>query len=440
MTDTPFDDINIKDTQETVKKLTGISSKKAKEKEGFFMGAHGYKNKVVNIVRLIESDDELNGLFRFNDFIGELEYNRTPTWNERIKEGKKIEDTDEIYIKGLLAEKYHFEPPRGLIAEALFLSASKNRVHPVKDYLESLEWDGKKRLNKWLKKVCGADDNIYTETIGRKLICSMVKRIYYPGCQFDNLIVLEGKQGIYKTTMLRILGGEWYAPFSIKADSKDAVDVMQGKWLLEMEELTAMRYGEVEHIKAFLSRTVDRVRLSYRRNAQDFPRQCIFIGTMNPIGDNQYFRDPSENRRFWPIECNGTIKIDWIKEWRDQLFAEAMTVYKEEKLFLDNGEALKISLDKQDSRKPQDSWIENIEEYLVGKNVVTPNEIMTKCLHCEVSKISHSNLSRVGICMRQLGWYTKQKGKEKRKYYVRPGIDINQENTGIEQINWNEEE
>lgn len=273
------------------------------------------------------------------------------------------------------------------------------------------------------------------------MICAMIKRIYEPGCQFDNLIVLEGKQGIYKTTMLRILGGEWYAPFSIKADSKDAVDVMQGKWLLEMEELTAMRYGEIEHIKAFLSRTVDRVRLSYRRNAQDFPRQCVFIGTMNPIGDNQYFRDPSENRRFWPIECHGSIKIDWIKKNREQLFAEALCIYKKENLFLDNEEAIKISLNKQEERKPQDSWIENIESFLTRKNVVTPNEIMTKCLHCEVSKITHANLVRVGICMRVLGWLPKQLGVKKRKYYVRPNVDINIINDGIEGIQeaWEDE-
>lgn len=423
----PFDQ-----EQETFEKLSGVSSKKALKKEGYFLTADGYKNRVMNIVRLIESEPALQNLFRFNEFISDIEYNRAPSWNHKIKPGKKIDDSDEIFIKGWLAEEKHFEPPRALINEALVLCSAKNKIHPVKNYLESLKWDGKKRLDLWMHKVCGAEDNIYSTLVGRKMICALVKRIYDPGCQFDNLIVLEGKQGIYKTSMLRIIGGEWYAPFSIKAESKDAIDVMQGKWLLEMEELTAMRYTDIEHIKAFLSRTVDRVRLSYRRNAQDFPRQCVFIGSMNPIGDNQYFKDTSENRRFWPIECKGTIKIRWVKENRDQLFAEAMKVYEKEKLFLDNEDAIKISVDKQEDRKPHDSWMDLIDEFLSGKNFITTIEIMTKCLHCPTDKITIANSIRVGICMRRLGWLPKRFGRGRKKYYCRPDAPIEIINEEIE--------
>jgi len=418
-------------------KLVKTSKRKALRNEGYVMQGDLYKDKVINIMKILDEDPETNGLFRLNEFIGGIEYTRAPVWNKNIKEGKRIDDFDEIFIKGWLAEKKFFEPNTSKISEALFLySAKTNRMHPVKEYLESLKWDGKTRVDGWLHKVTGSDDNIYTSLVGRKMLCAMVQRIYNPGCQFDNLIVLEGKEGIYKTTMLRILGGKWYAPFSIKAESKDAVDVMSGKWLLEMEELATLRGSEIEYVDAFLSRNVDRVRLSYRRNAQDFPRQCVFVGTMNPIGDNQYLKKQSENRRFWPIVCKKKIEINWLKENRDQLFAETMQIYKNEAIFLDNEEAVSISIEEQEDRKPQDSWIENIDMFLTGKDVVTPNEIMTQCLKCEVSKITHANLSRVGVCMRHLRWMPKQKGPNKKKYYTRPDADINDINDGIKQIDW----
>jgi len=250
----------------------------------------------------------------------------------------------------------------------------------------------------------------------------MVRRVYEPGCQFDNLIILEGAQGIFKTTMLRILGGEWYAPFSIKADSKDAVDVMRGKWLLEMEELAQMRSTDIEHVKAFLSRKVDRVRLSYRMNAQDFPRQSVLIGTMNPVGDNTYFKDSTGNRRFWPIACNSYIDVEWIKENRDQIFAEAMRGWRTEPLFLDKKESLDVSIAEQEERQAKDPWLYMIEDYLIGKNSVTPIELLTKACHCSRDKITVREMTKIGICMKALGWERRQTGIHKKKFYLRPGL------------------
>lgn len=431
---------NPEEAQEPIEKMAKMSSRKAKTKEGFFMSGSLYQSKTTNIVKHLAEDTQTKGMFRLNEWLQRIEYTRSPHWDKNIKEGKAIDDNDPLYIKAWLADKYYYEPSVSLIQESLFLVASRQRIHPVKEYLESLKWDGVSRLDSWLAEACNVENNSYNSQVGRKMICAMLKRVYEPGCQFDNLIVLEGKEGIYKTTMLRILGGQWYAPFSIKAESKDAVDVMQGKWLLEMEELATLRGSEIEYVDAFLSRNVDRVRLSYRRNAQDFPRQCILVGTMNPIGDNQYLKKQSENRRFWPIECHGTIKINWIKENRDQLFAEGMRLYKKEQLFLDNEEAIKISLNKLEERKSYDVWIDIINDWLMGKNVASLEEILTKCLGITKEKISHSNIIRVGICMRQLHWLPKQLGRKKKKYYVRPDADINDINDGIERIDWGEEE
>lgn len=439
MQDTPFDNINDPNLQKKMKELTGMSSTKALKKEGFFMTGKLFQSKTTNIVKHFKEHESLRDLFRFNEWLNTIEYTRSPVWDVSIKKGQPITDTDYIHIKAFLAYIYSYEPNVNLIAEATFLAADTNKYHPVKNYLNSLKWDNKTRLDTWLNKVTNAGGNIYVSLVGKKFICAMIKRIYNPGCQFDNLIVFEGKQGIYKTTMLRILGGEWYAPFSIKAESKDAVDVMTGKWLLEMEELTAMKYGDIEHIKAFLSRTVDRVRLSYRRNAQDFPRQCVFAGTMNPIGDNRYFRDSSENRRFWPIECKGVIDINWLKENRDQLFAEAKHIYEQEALFLDNQDAIKISIEKQNERKPEDGWIDLILDYTENLNAVSLSDLLINCLHFQKEKINTSAITRIGICMRSMGWLSRKFGGKQKRYYVRPDISM-ADSTNITQELWENEE
>lgn len=432
---TPFDDLEQKESKSLVTK----SEKKAKEDQGYLMSGKQYQNKMINIVLLMKNDPMLQGIFRYNDFTGCIEYAEIPSWDASIKKGKRIDDGDEVHLKNWLAEKYHFEPSTSLIGEALYVYAKNQRYHPIKNYLEALKWDKKKRLNTWLHKITGVEKNAYTSLVGRKMICAMVKRIYHPGCQFDNLIVLEGKEGIYKTTMLRILGGKWYAPFSIKAESKDAVDVMMGKWLLEMEELATMRGSEIEYVDAFLSRNVDRVRLSYRRNAQDFHRQCIFVGTMNPIGSNQYLKKQSQNRRFWPVECQGTIKIEELKEIKDQLFAEAMQVFEEENLFMDNEEAVSISLNKQEERKAHDFWVDIIDEYLTGKTVVRATDVLAEALTLSKDKINHTSSIRLGICMRQLGWIPRAYGSKKQRYYQRPDADLDTINESLDNIDWNED-
>ena len=157
----------------------------------------------------------------------------------------------------------------------------------------------------------------------------MVKRIYQPGCQFDYMLILEGAQGIKKTHLVKALAGDHFASISLKHPGKDTVDAMMGVWVLEIAEMAGFKKTDVETLKDFVSTRKDRVRLAYNRRSDTYPRQCIFIGTMNPEGDNQYFMDSTGNRRFWPITCNtNAIKLDEFIAVRDQLFAEAMILYK----------------------------------------------------------------------------------------------------------------
>lgn len=435
MNETPFDDVDMPEIKKSPKKI--------REEQGFFIGKHGYRNSILNVANLIEEDENLKGLWCFNELVGDIEYARSPKWNERIKAGKGINDGDIIFLKGWLASQHRFEPPTLMLREGLFLYASKNSYHPIKKYLEALKWDNKERLNKWLAKVIGSENDAYLSAVGRKFICSMVARIFHPGTQMDYMIIFEGKEGIYKTTMLKILGGEWYAPFVGVTHAnfeKDAVDLMRGKWLLELAELAAVRKIEdFERIKAFISCTKDRVRLSYRRDAEDFERQCVLIGTMNPVGDNQYFRDSGENRRFWPVECAEHINIGWLKEHRDQLFAEAMSIWSKERLYLDENDAIKIAIKKQEERKPDDAWDDIIATWLMGKDSATPVQLLTECLGFSKDKIQRTHMTRVGICMKKIHWEIRQFGGNHKKYYVRPGLDMNTLAKQTQEL-WEEEE
>ena len=439
MDDTPFDDDDI---QTEITRTVIKSEKRQKRDEGWHIGTHGnLLPRINNILKLCKDDENLKNLWRLNEFTKDVEYDKDSLWGS--KAGECLTDKDDIFLLGYLAEKYHYEPEKGKLSDSVLLLAKKKSVHPIKFFLESRVWDGEKRLDVWLSKTTGAEQNIYIQDAGRKLLCASVARIYEPGCKFDHMLILEGKQRTFKSTLIEILGGEWYSTINMIEDVKTAVDVMRGKWFLEMEELAAMRRADVEHAKAFVSRKTDRVRLSYGRRAEDFKRQSVIIGTLNPIGDNQYFRDMSGNTRFWPVVCEGKIDIGWAKENRDQLFAEAMQVWKEENLFLDSKEAMQLAEAEQEKRQMADAWEELIEDWVGIKDFVTPTQILIECLGVSKDKIIHSNLSRVGIAMRRLGWEIRQFGGKHKKYYLRPGADINIINTAINNAKeelWDEEE
>ena len=199
---------------------------------------------------------------------------------------------------------------------------------------------------------------------------------------------------------------------------------MRGKWVLEVEELAAMRKADLEHIKAFLSRRVDRTRLSYGRRAEDFPRQSVICGTMNPIGQNEYFKDASGNRRFWPIHCAKRIELQWLKDHRDQLFAEAMTRWENEPLYLDNKLADEIAIEEQEKRKVSDAWEDVLNEFLVRKDYVVMEELTKDALKLPIDRVNQLVTIRIGIIMRQFGWDAKRYGRKQKRYFVRPGVDL----------------
>ena len=211
--------------------------------------------------------------------------------------------------------------------------------HPIKEYLGQLpEWDGIERVDGLLVDYFGADDNEYVRTVTRKILCAAIIRVFNPGAKFDYILVLNGPQGIGKSTFISRLGGDWYSDSLNLSDMNDktAAEKLQGYWIMEIGELAGMKKADIDKVKAFISRQDDKYRASFGRRVTPHPRQCVFFGTTN--SENGFLRDVTGNRRFWVVKTPGTgEKKPWEISDEDvkQIWAEALYRVKEgEKLYL----------------------------------------------------------------------------------------------------------
>ncbi len=299
-------------------------------------------------------------VFKYNEFSGMHVYSRETPWFGR--EGAELKDIDLVEIKHWLSENYAFEPHTSLILEAVQKIANENRFHPVREFLATLKWDGKSRLDTWLRVYLGAkgpDD--YLSAVGRKTLVGMIKRVQEPGSKFDYVLILEGKQGCGKSTAVRWLADPWFSDGHINIADKDGVLSMRSVWVKELGELSGMRKADVDQLKEFVSRQADRIRAPYGRMSEDFPRQCIFIGTTN---SSEYLKDPTGNRRFWPVAVTKLDRKAFSRD-RDQLLAEAVVAYDlGEPTYLEHEGTEALATKEQWSRVWEDEWAAVIGAHL----------------------------------------------------------------------------
>lgn len=287
-----------------------------------------------NVIIALEDAPELVGAFEYDAFADQIKLLRPPPWLVREiaqsawtprqwSEGDRIELQAWLQSEGIPVH-------RGNIIQDAVIAVSQRWVfHPVRMYLQKLEWDGRDRLTHWLLDYLGATDNEkYLQAIGPRFMIGAIARIMNPGCQMDTMLVLEGPQGLGKSSAVRALFGAWTSDVAHDMGSKDAAILIQGIWGAELSELTALAKSQVEVIKAFISRRIDRYRPPYGRNAIDRPRQTVFIATTNEC---EYLQDTTGGRRFWPVDC-AKIDVDAIERDCDQMWAEAFARYT-------NGEA-----------------------------------------------------------------------------------------------------
>jgi predicted P-loop ATPase len=297
---------------------------------------------------------------RYDQFSHRIVWTNPAPW---VKQGNEWDDDDAIIFKGILSEQLHLDFPTNMIHEGAVICAKEKAFHPVRDYLTGLKWDGVPRLDTWLIRYCGALDNEYTRFVGRKVLIAAVARVFRPGCKFDHVIVLEGEQGQGKSWMWEHLAAPWFTDAPLNIQDKGAVEVMQGKWVVELGEMEALSKYESRTIKGFLTRTEDRCRMAYERMARSYPRQCIFVGSINPE-QSGWLKDTTGNRRYWPVPITG-VDLPGIKEARGQLWAEALINFeKGEKIHVESAHMRQFMRDMVDSRMHEDPWFGQVEEYL----------------------------------------------------------------------------
>lgn len=288
-------------------------------------------------------------------------------WRKIHKWDAELTDNDDVYIRSYLDRKYSITG-KDKIFDATVKACQKNSFHPIKDFLESLEWDGKKRIDTLLIDYFGARDCEYVRAVTRKTLLAAVTRIYRPGCKFDTMLTIMGAQGCGKSTFVRKLAVNWYTDSIKDIKTKDALEGLQGIWIVEFSELTAMKKSDAETIKSFLSGTTDRFRKAYGRRTENYPRQCIFVATTN---ESAFLRDKTGNRRYWIVSGNVKGKsrknvFDDLTEGEvKQIWAEAKYLYDNstESLFLDE-ELERAAKEEQEFFMMEDPNELIIKEYL----------------------------------------------------------------------------
>jgi len=315
---------------------------------------------------------------------------------------RPVRDTDVTQLQEWLQHIGLPKIGREQVFQAVDLRAMERNYHPVRDYLDGLVWDRVPRVQNFFPAYFGVDRSPYIVAIGPMFLCAMVARIYEPGCKADYMVVLEGPQGAGKSTACSVLAGQWFSdslPDVLR--DKDAAQHIRGKWLIEVAELSATSRAEAEHLKAFISRPVERYRPSYGRMEVIEPRQCLFVGTTNK---STYLRDETGGRRFWPVKVD-RIDIDALRHDRDQLFAEAVQAYRAaEKWWPDAAFERDHIRPQQDDRFESDPWEDAIAKHVATLSRVRVTDIARNVLMIESAKIGTAEQRRIAAVLTGLGW------------------------------------
>ncbi len=399
-----------------------------------------------NFVLILRHDKKLNNI-RYNvlsnsiTIVGDIPWNHNkPGWS----------DMDFGGLLNYFSNVYKLYSPTKL-KNALLAICGERLYHPIKEYFHSLpKWDEVERIDTLLIDYLGADDSPYIRAVTRKTLIAAVARIYEPGIKFDCVPILNGPQGIGKSTLFAKLGGKWFSDSLTLTDMKDksGPEKLQGYWILELGELAGMRKVDIESVKSFISRSDDKFRVSYGVNVESHPRQCIIVGTTN--AERGFLRDITGNRRFWPITVTGdSIKKAWdLNNYEiSQIWAEALVLYqKGEPLYLE-GDIAKVARDYQDKAIESDEreglvkaylntllpekWDElglgerrdflsdfNMETGKIERTTVCNLEIWSECFNKDPSSIKKADSYEIATIMKHMDdWIRFEGNKSKTKRF-----------------------
>ena len=321
------------------------------------------KNTLRNLTLILENDPNLKGVV-FNQLLDGMEIKGEVPWNHPSKFWR---DADDAQLISYVDAHYGTFSARNYDI-AVTKVADDRAYHPIREFIESLpEWDKVPRVDTLLVDYLGAADTAYVRAVTRKTLCAAISRVLRPGCKFDSMLVLNGPQGVGKSTLIAKLAGEWFSDSLNLGDTKDktAAEKLQGYWILEIGELAGLKKAEVETLRSFLSRQNDIYRAAFGKRATPHLRQCVFFGTTN--AESGYLRDTTGNRRFWPVKTPGSgKKQSWNLTHEEilQIWAEALVYVRQgEKLYL-SPEMDALAKDEQREAMESDEREGLVREYL----------------------------------------------------------------------------
>lgn len=313
-------------------------------------GKGNYMATIHNAKMILSHDPLLKGKIRKNEFTKKYRVFGALPWNTDERE-RDWEDNDDSGLRYYIEKVYQIKG-KANIEDAWGLVANENRYHPVRDYLESLVWDGVPRVETLFIEFIGAEDNAYTRAVSRIALTAAVARIFAPGIKYDNVVVLVGPQGCGKSTILKKLGRDWFSDTLTTMQGKEAYEQIQGFWIIEIGELAAMKRYEVETVKQFTSKSEDSYRAAYGHHVETHKRQCVFFGTTNTY---DFLKDMTGNRRFFPVDVHPEkaakdVWNDLDAKVVDQIWAEAVSLFRNgEKFYLWDEDIKRMAEEVQDS-------------------------------------------------------------------------------------------
>lgn len=353
-----------------------------------------------NVELILGNDERWAGVIGFSAFSSKIVKLRAAPYGGGVGDWA---DIDDVLVMKWLAQQYNLRVKASSVIEAVSVVAHDHAFHPVRNYLNDLEWDRVPRLDTWLTDIMGVDATDYSSKVGKRWMVSAVGRVMQPGCKADSVMILEGAQGAGKSTAMSVLGGAWFMDTPFALGDKDGFQAIRGKWIIELGELDSFNKAESTKAKQFFSASTDTYRESYGRRTMDVPRQCVFVGTTN---QDEYLKDATGNRRYWPVACT-KVDLDKLREVRDQLWAEAMFCYESGDIWWVNRDEAPLFAEAQESRFVVDEWegpiLKWLEESQIGATA-SGEDVLAGALKLDYGHWGKPEQMRVGAIMHRLEW------------------------------------
>jgi len=349
----------------------------------------------TNAMAVLENHPGLSGLVWYDEFLGRI-------MTTGAGGNREWADADDVRLTVSMQRDLGMTRIKVSHVRAAVIGYAMAHVRNcAQDWITSHKWDGTERIAHFFPDAFGTPDSAYARAAGRNFWISMVARVMQPGCKVDTMVILEGGQGAGKSSVLKAIAGEWFTVQHESITGKGFFEVLQGKMLVEIAEMDAFGKAEVTRVKQVVSTETDRYRESYGRYAKDHPRHSIFCGTTNV---DDWNRDPTGARRFWPIPCVGKVDLDSVRRNRAHLFAEALAAFKSGASWWEMPEAETVA--EQDARREEDPWTQDVREWLsdIYRTEVTVNDVLKDALGLRRVEMGKPQQMRVASILRSLQW------------------------------------